>query len=102
MIVDAMWRRNVLCFLWITTILRIQGFVAGDADPAILSGTDLAHFQQINERCSTERVYVGPMNNENQLIEIPDKIIYFEWKETIELFHLYEPRRESSNPTGVY
>ncbi|KAK9299902.1 hypothetical protein QLX08_007235 [Tetragonisca angustula] len=42
-----MRRSNVLCFLlWITTILRIQGFVAAEADPAILSGTDLAHFQQ--------------------------------------------------------
>ncbi|XP_043523678.1 mucin-5AC isoform X2 [Frieseomelitta varia] len=41
-----MRRSNVLCFLWITTILRIQGFVAAEADPAILSGTDLTHFQQ--------------------------------------------------------
>nr|XP_033206581.1 mucin-3A isoform X2 [Bombus vancouverensis nearcticus] len=41
-----MRRRNVLCFLWITAILRIQGFVAAEADPAILSGTDLAQFQQ--------------------------------------------------------
>lgn len=40
---------NVLCFLWITTILRIQGFVAAEADPAILSGTDLAHFQQVRK-----------------------------------------------------
>ncbi|KOX72834.1 hypothetical protein WN51_00774 [Melipona quadrifasciata] len=46
-----MRRRNVLCFLWVITILRIQGFVAAEADPAILSGTDLAHFQQIDKNC---------------------------------------------------
>lgn len=44
-----MRRRNVLCFLWITAILRIQGFVAAEADPAILSGTDLAQFQQVRK-----------------------------------------------------
>ncbi|CAL7939950.1 unnamed protein product [Xylocopa violacea] len=41
-----MRRRNVLCFLWITTILRIGGFVAAEADAAILPETDLSHFQQ--------------------------------------------------------
>lgn len=38
--------RNVLCILWIATILRIEDFVAAEADSTILSGADLSHFQQ--------------------------------------------------------
>nr|XP_034181740.1 uncharacterized protein LOC117605047 isoform X1 [Osmia lignaria]XP_034181741.1 uncharacterized protein LOC117605047 isoform X1 [Osmia lignaria]XP_034181742.1 uncharacterized protein LOC117605047 isoform X1 [Osmia lignaria]XP_034181743.1 uncharacterized protein LOC117605047 isoform X1 [Osmia lignaria] len=37
---------NVLCFLWIATVLRIETFVAGDADLAIPPGADFNHFQQ--------------------------------------------------------
>ncbi|XP_017755108.1 PREDICTED: uncharacterized protein LOC108547209 [Eufriesea mexicana] len=41
-----MRRWNILCFLWIAVILRIEGLVAAEADPALLTDTDLAHFQQ--------------------------------------------------------
>ncbi|XP_026669404.1 ras guanine nucleotide exchange factor R isoform X2 [Ceratina calcarata] len=40
--------RGVLCFLWIATILRIEGFVAAETD-SILPGTDLSQFQQSHD-----------------------------------------------------
>lgn len=46
-IVDVM--RNVLCFLWIVAILKIEDFVIAEADPAILLGSDLSHFQQVRK-----------------------------------------------------
>lgn len=48
----TMKRRNVLCILWIATILRIEDFVAAEADPTILSGADLSHFQQVRKMIS--------------------------------------------------
>ncbi|XP_043261181.1 uncharacterized protein LOC122402456 [Colletes gigas] len=41
-----MRRKSALCFLGIAVILKMESLVAGEADPAILSGPDLTHFQQ--------------------------------------------------------
>ncbi|CAK9814159.1 Transforming growth factor-beta-induced protein ig-h3 [Anthophora plagiata] len=40
-----MRRINVLCFLLIVAVLRIEGFVAAEIDPVLLPGSDLTHFQ---------------------------------------------------------
>ncbi|RLU22455.1 hypothetical protein DMN91_004733 [Ooceraea biroi] len=41
-----MRQRHFLCFLWAALVLRLDILVAAEADPVILNGADLPHFQQ--------------------------------------------------------